>query len=122
MTTSTLPEVHPDAVALTVFRVLPDDETGVQYTIAEADSGRDAIVRSIHSAEVLGFVAPAGTAEKYAVLDVLDGDEDIVQDFAIPTRAAFLWWARTLHLAVDSSTDESMANRSTDSALSPEGV
>ncbi|MFD1145938.1 hypothetical protein [Saccharothrix hoggarensis] len=101
MITSPLPDVHADAVALTVFRALPDGETGRQYTIAEADSGRDAIVRSIRSAAAVGFIAAAGTTGAYAVLDVLNHDEDIVQDFAIPTRAAFEWWARKLHLSVE---------------------
>ncbi len=33
-------------------------------------------------------------------LDVLDDQDDIVQDLAIPTARALRWWKRQLHLRV----------------------
>lgn len=36
--------------------------------------------------------------QMYAVLDVLDADGDVVQDYAIPTPEAFEWWRTALEL------------------------
>lgn len=94
-----LPDLHPDAVALTAFRALPSG-VGQAYTISEAPSKGKAIRFWLNRARAIGFIKPA-TAECrdcYAVLDVLDADDDIVQDFCIPTARAFRWWYRTLNL------------------------
>jgi hypothetical protein len=40
----------------------------------------------------------------YAVLDVLDSDGDIVQDFIIPHARAFRWWYRKLGLGRSATT------------------
>lgn len=99
--TRDLPELHPDAVALTAFRALPNG-VGRLYTISEAPSKARAIKVSLHRARGIGYVKASSTDCEgcYAVLDVLDAADDIVQDFCIPTVAAFRWWYRTLHLRV----------------------
>ncbi|MGH9152724.1 MAG: hypothetical protein ACRD03_10080, partial [Acidimicrobiales bacterium] len=79
--------LHANAAALSAFRILPDGQ-GRAYSISEAPSGRVAIERSLRIASTLGYVGAAGQ-ESYAVLDVLDDQDDIVQDFAIPTARAF---------------------------------
>jgi hypothetical protein len=101
-----LPELHPSAAALTAFRGLPNG-VGRQYTISEAPTREKAIRYSLRVAWVLGFVKATTHREKaaepcgcYAVLDILDGDDEIVQDFCIPTARAFKWWYRHLGLRV----------------------
>lgn len=92
--------LHPRAVAVSAFRILPNGIDGRAYTISEAPSGRAAIERTLRQARAFGFVADTGQQESYAVLDILDADDSIVQDFAIPTAQAFRWWKRVLHLHV----------------------
>ena len=109
-TTSTgkppLPDLHADAVAVSAFRALPDG-TGRQYTVSESVDSSDpkrAIRVSLRRAWAVGFVRPTGHEDEkcrcYAVLDILDGNDDIVQDFCIPSARAFQWWYRHLHLRV----------------------
>ena len=103
------PVLHANAAALSAFRILPDGQ-GRAYSISEASSGRVAIERSLRIASTLGYVAAAGQ-ESYAVLDVLDDQDDIVQDFAIPTARAFRWWKRQLNLrVVDEPNEESTSS------------
>ena len=87
------PALHPDASALSAFRVLPNGE-GRSYSIVEGP-----IEHLFRMARACGFVVPSGQ-DGYAVLDVLDDDDNIVQDFTIPTSRAFRWWYRKLHLRV----------------------
>ncbi|WP_433357655.1 hypothetical protein ACQP25_44690 (plasmid) [Microtetraspora malaysiensis] len=105
-----LPELHPDAVAVTAFRGV--NGVGRAYTISEAPSGARAIRASLHRARGIGFVKATthdrsgdGPCDCYAVLDILDKNDEIVQDFCIPTARAFRWWYRHLHLRV-ASEDE----------------
>lgn len=93
-------ELHADAVALSAFRVLPSGE-GRAYTISEAPSGRRAINHLLRMARACGFIEDASwEGESYAVLDILNGEDDIVQDFHIPTAQAFRWWKRKIHMRV----------------------
>lgn len=102
----TLPDLHPDAVAVTAFRGLPDG-TGRFYTVAEAvsDDPKDkwlAINHLLRMARACGYAkATCGGCTCYAVLDILDSNNDLVQDFCIPTDRAFRWWYRKLHLRVE---------------------
>lgn len=98
----TPPDLHPDAVAVTAFRGLPDG-TGRTYTVSEAASGnkRLAINHLLRMARSCGYVRPScGGCDCYAVLDILNENEDVIQDFCIPTDRAFRWWYRKLHLRV----------------------
>lgn len=98
-----LPELHPDAVAVSAFRALPNG-VGRQYTISEAQSKGQAIRASLHRASGIGFVKATGheggPCGCYAVLDILNADDEPVQEFCIPTARAFHWWYRHLHLRV----------------------
>jgi hypothetical protein len=91
--------LHPEAKAISAFRILPNGE-GRQYTISEAPSGRAAIERSLRMAAAFGYVDSAGAPESYAVLDILNADDLIIQDYVIPTAEAFRWWKRQLHMRV----------------------
>ena len=98
----TLPALHPDAAAVTAFRGLPDG-TGRPYTVSEqvADNKWLAINHLLRMASACGYAkAPCGDGSCYAVLDILDDNEDVIQDFCIPTDRAFRWWYRKLHLRV----------------------
>lgn len=96
-----LPDLHPDAVAVSAFRALPNG-VGRQYTVSEAPSKAQAIKASLHRARGLGFIRPStrDCQDCYAVLDILDANDDVVQDFCIPTARAFKWWYSHLHLRV----------------------
>ncbi len=96
-----LPEINANAVALSALRSLPNG-VARQYSVAEFDHGAEGIRFWVRRAWAIGFAHPSGAActNCYAVLDVLDANDDIVQDFCIPTRRAFAWWYRTLRLRV----------------------
>ncbi|MFI6512991.1 hypothetical protein ACIBCT_35780 [Streptosporangium sp. NPDC050855] len=98
MHTTKLPELHPAAAALTAFREVNGE--GRTYTVSEAPGGRGSIVRSLNRARAVGYVKPP-ERDCYAVLDVLNGDDEPVQEFAIPTARAFRWWYRHLRLRVE---------------------
>ena len=97
-----LPDLHPDAVAVSAFRALPDG-TGRQYTVSETTSDNKwlSINHLLRMARACGYIkASDGGCDCYAVLDILNDDEDVIQDFCIPTNSAFGWWYRKLHLRV----------------------
>ena len=91
------PALDPRAVALTVFRCLPDG-TGREYTATTFPQnpllGCNHMIRQ---ARACGFIAKCeGRCDHYAVLDVLDDDGDIIQDFCVTTAQAFRWFYRKL--------------------------
>jgi hypothetical protein len=88
------------AHALTVFRVLPDGE-GREYTATTFP--RDpwqGCERFIRTCRALGWITDRVEDDAFAVLDVLDEDGDIVQDFGIPDGRAFQRIKRKLNLRV----------------------
>jgi hypothetical protein len=93
------------AHALRAFRVLPNGDSR-QYTATtfrpRAFSGCEQVIRMAHA---FGYLAGEGE-RYYAVLDVLDKDGDIVQDFAIRDATAFRWFYRKLHWRIESSDQE----------------
>ena len=95
-----LPAVDPRAVALAAFRVLPNGEDP-QYTESWSPGNPwQGCERMIRMARAVGFVAASKAVDGYAVLDVLDKDGDVIQDYAIPTARAFQWFKRKLHWVV----------------------
>lgn len=103
-TSGELPTVHPDARALTAFRVLPDGR-GRNYTAAVPERGWVGVERIIRMARAFGFVKPSGHEPDYAILDVLSDPDigDVIQDYVIPVtpdQRAWHWWYRTLGLRV----------------------
>lgn len=93
-----LPGLHEDAIAVGAFRVLRNG-TGRAYGLVQAESGRPAIARMLRMAAAFGYVT-ASHSESYAMLDIYDDDETIVQDYSIPTAQAFRWWKAKLGLRV----------------------
>lgn len=84
---------HPDATALTAYRVIKNGYGIRAYTVAEPEAGRQAIERILRMARAVGYVTEADGAE-YAVLSVLDDDDSELQEFGIPNVNAFRWWYR----------------------------
>lgn len=88
-----VPPLHPAA------RPLNEHELR-GYTIVEPTGGRQ-MERAVNTALYVGYLRPPGRPEdSYAVLDVLDGNGDIVQEWDIPHARAWRWWYRKLGLRV----------------------
>lgn len=89
-----------DAHALTVFRVLGSGE-GRAYTATtfptDPWAGCEHFIRMCRA---VGWIRPS-TEDGYGVLDVLNENGDIVQDFAIVDNRAFQQIKRRLHLRVE---------------------
>jgi hypothetical protein len=93
-------ELHPDAHALTAFRILPNGE-GRQYTATTFPAHPWAgCERMLRMARAVGWVG-RDPDESYALLEVLNIDADIIQDFPVPTAAAFRQLKKRLNLAVE---------------------
>jgi hypothetical protein len=93
--------VHEKAHALTAFRELPNG-AGRQYTATTfPEDPWQGCERFIRTGLKLGLLKDPGDGDSYAVLDVLDEDWSIVQDFAVPDAHAFRWVKRKLGLRVD---------------------
>lgn len=101
MTRTTSTNLDGAAHALSVFRGLPGGGAR-QYTATtfprDPWGGCEWIIRQ---AQAVGYLRSSG--DGYAVLDVLDENGDIVQDYVIPTATAFRWFKRKLNLAVEPS-------------------
>lgn len=88
----------PDAaVGLTMFRVLPNGEA---RTYLNAWASWEDIEHSVRTARAVGYLNDDDADGVYAVLDVLDEDEDVLDDYVIPTARAARWWYRHLGLRV----------------------
>lgn len=87
------------AVGLSAVRAL---RNGVarQYTAVEFDRGWNGVEHFIRTLRAVGYVKPAGSAASYAVLDVLDANDDIIGEYDIPTNRAFAYVKRKLNLRV----------------------
>jgi hypothetical protein len=92
--------VHPEAHALSAFRVLPNGN-GRAYSATffprDPWAGLEQFIRQGHA---VGAIKSNGDGPDYAVLDVLNEEGDIVQDFTIPTADAFQQVRRRLKLVV----------------------
>lgn len=99
--------LHPDATGLTVFRILPDGN-GRAYSSVEFTRGWAGTDHFLRQLKACGFVKNSTTEEGtcYAVLDVLNADGDIVQDYEVPTAQAFRFIKRKLKLTVASEDAE----------------
>lgn len=93
----------PDAVGLSVIRGLPDGSMR-QYTSVEFARGWNGVEHFIRTLMAFGYVKPSSAEPSYAVLDVLDADEDIIGDYDVPTASAFRYIKRKLQLRVVTPT------------------
>ena len=96
------PAPPPGAVALGAMRPLSNG-VGRYYTpVTFPENPWQGCERMIRMGVACGLLAecqrPCGC---YAVLDVLNEDGDIIQDFCIPSAHAFRWFYRMLHWRVE---------------------
>lgn len=96
-------KLHKSAHALSACRALPNGGCR-QYTATTFPQDPwQGCERMVRTGQKLGLLKDSHTIDcPYAVLDVLNKNGDIVQDFAIPTAAAFQWFKRKLNLSVES--------------------
>lgn len=89
--------IPPTATTITAFRPLRNG-TGRQYSgTTWPDDPWGGIEHAVRTGMKLGFLrecADADPANDYAVLDVLDDNDDIVRDFTITTARAFRWFKK----------------------------
>lgn|SRR5690606_12729704 len=79
-----LAPLHPDAVGFSVFRLLPDG-TGRTYTSVKFTDGWRGANHFLRQLRALGYVRNSSSApDGHHVLDVLNVNGDVVQDYAIP--------------------------------------
>lgn len=84
--------LHREASAVTLYRPVGPD--GRAYTVMEGS--RELIAWRLRMAQAVGYIGSPAEGAPYAVLDVLNDANDIVQDFPIPTAQAFRWWYRRI--------------------------
>ena len=95
---STQTELHPDAVGMSAFRVLKNG-TGRQYSAVEFTRGWAGCEHQLRVFRKLGMVDESN--DGYAVLDILDANGDIVQDFNVKDALAWRYVKRILGLVVE---------------------
>ena len=97
---STLVKPPADAVALTVFRELPDGRArqySENYTPGDPWRGCEWFIRMCGA---LGYLRDSTPDHAYAVLDAISEDGDILATYDIPHARAFRFIYRKLHLRV----------------------
>lgn len=102
-------KLTPTAHALRPFRVLPNGEGRTYSATTFPKNPWRGCSRFIRMCEAVGWVG-GGAVEPYGVLDVLDINHDIVQDFAIPNARAFQQIKRRLDAAVEPALDKERSN------------
>lgn len=97
-----LAPLHPQATGYAAFRCLPDG-TGRNYSAVEFTRGWAGAEQFLRQLRACGFVKNSSNNpdDGYAVLDVLNADGDIVQDYEVPTAQAFRYIKRKLRLTVE---------------------
>lgn len=98
-------DLSPHAHALTIFRAL-DNGDGRAYTaVTFPQDPRGGCLEAVRRFAFIGQIVDWGEGahpeDSYGVLDVLDADGDIIQDYAIPTAQDFQAIKRRLNLRVD---------------------
>jgi hypothetical protein len=105
--------IHPEAHALSAFRVLPDG-SGRAYTATWFPKDpRGGCEHFLRTCRAVGWIRPS-SEDGYAVLDVLDEDGDIIEDYTIVSAKAFQQIKRRLRLAVESTDGEAAASNQED--------
>lgn len=95
-----LEPLHADVETFAALRVLADGRGRIYSARWAGPRWAEQLFRQ---ARAFGFVKPSGKVEdEYGQLDVLDAAGDVVQDFGIPTAAAFRWWYRKVGLRITS--------------------
>lgn len=94
---ATVSTLHNDASGLSALRIL---KNGRGRFYSAVDGSWRLIEQTLRMAGAFGFVRDSGGDKGYAVLDVLDDEGQIVQDYCIPDALAWRWWKRKLGLRV----------------------
>jgi hypothetical protein len=97
--------LHPAAHALSAFRVLPNEQTRQYSATTFPQNPWAGCERTIRMARAVGWIG-GDPKDCYAVLDVLDVNGDIIQDFPVPTSKAFAQLKKRLNLVVESEPEE----------------
>lgn len=92
-------EVHPDAHGLSAFRTLKNGKSR-QYTAVAFKRGWHGLERTLRMYRKLGWITESRRTS-YAILDVLNRDGDIIQDFGIPDWSSWHQIKRRLGLRVE---------------------
>lgn len=99
-----LAPLHPDAVGFTLFRILPSG-AGRAYSSVEFVHGWRGANHMLRILAFCGYVKDSSNApDGCHVLDVLNSEGDIIQDYAVPAAPshAFSYIKKKLGLAVAS--------------------
>lgn len=103
MSGETIPVVPEAAVGLGAFRALKNGDARA-YTNVRFRRGYPAVERFLRTLAAIGYLDALrddhDPRDCYAVLDVLDENEDILCDFGIPHARAFRYVYRKLELRV----------------------
>jgi len=102
---NTVPAVSNDAHALSLFRALQNGEPRAYSATTFPRDPYQGCERMVRMARAFGYLV-APHADCYGVLDVLNADGDIVQDYAVTSAAAFAWLKKKLRIVVESIEDE----------------
>lgn len=98
-----LTPLHPDATGLTLFRVLANGGSRT-YTAVEFTRGWAGVDHFLRQLRAFGYIRNSSNApDGYHVLDVLNAEGDIVQDYAVPPHPsrAFAYIKRKLKLRAE---------------------
>lgn len=94
--------LHEAATGFKLFRGANGDPR--DYTAVEFTNGWAGANRFLNQLRICGYVRnPSSTTSGYGVLDVLNGDGDIVADYDVPTSHGFAFIKRKLGLVVDAT-------------------
>jgi hypothetical protein len=110
MTAATAFRCRPpsETTGVGAFRVLANGQ-GRSYTLMDVPSWQS-IEWLMRQAEATGALRPCCAGPEpcscYAVLDLYDDSDGIIQDFCIPTARAFRWWYRKVGWRVQTPTYE----------------
>lgn len=94
--------IDPAAHALSLFRCLPNGEGRAYTAVTFPADPWQGCERFIRMARKVGWLTKPGE-DGYGVLDVLDADANIVQDFGVRTAPAFQQIKQKLNLAVEAT-------------------
>lgn len=92
--------LHPAATAVSAFRALPGGGARA-YTVVENSDGWAGLNRLVRRAAKVGYLRPLKSVpEPYAVFDVLDDNDELIQHYAVPHARAWRYLYRKAGLRV----------------------
>ncbi|ATY16964.1 hypothetical protein CU254_40955 (plasmid) [Amycolatopsis sp. AA4] len=96
-----IPDLHPDAEAFSACRRLPGNRLRA-YSVTTAARGWPGLEQCIRQCRATGKLVPA-SSDAYVMLDVLDAEDSIIQEYGVRDAAAWTWIKRKLHFTVASA-------------------